>query len=237
MRLATNGQGGSVHFFSCHAALVAASPSTSGRPRNKCGVTVPLDKKSLRAQCLALRERIAPDDAKAASLQIAGHLLNLVPASATIVAGYRSVRGEMDMFEALAQLSERGHELCLPVVAKSPSHKGRGNFLTFRRWRIGHTLELGAYGIEIPPASEPELMPDAVLVPLVAFDASLHRLGYGAGFYDATIHQLRGSQKTVQIIGVAFAAQQVEHIPAEGHDEKLDAVVTEKGVVIVGRGT
>ncbi len=188
------------------------------------------DKKSLRAQCLAARERIAPDEAKAASLEVAKHLLNLILDSVAVVAGYRAVRGELDVFEAMARLSGRGHELCLPVVV-APREP-----LIFRRWRIGHALEIGPYGIEIPPAAEPELIPGAVIVPLAAFDKAGHRLGYGAGFYDATIHRLRQSQKNVQIIGVAFTAQQVEHIPAEPHDERLGAVVTEKGIV-VGHGS
>jgi 5-formyltetrahydrofolate cyclo-ligase len=184
------------------------------------------DKKSLRAQSLAARESITPDAARTASVAVAKHLVDLIPAPATIIAGYRAVRGEIDVFETMAQLSERGQELCLPVMAAPHAP------LIFRRWRIGHPLEIGQYGIEIPPTTEPELIPDTVIVPLVAFDKKGHRLGYGAGFYDATIHQLRQSSKTVQIIGVAFAAQQVDVIPVEPHDAKLDAVVTEKEIVI-----
>jgi 5-formyltetrahydrofolate cyclo-ligase len=90
---------------------------------------------------------------------------------------------------------------------------------------------MGPYGIEVPPISEPELIPDAVLVPLVAFDANSCRLGYGGGYYDATIQQLRQAKKKVHIIGIAFAVQQVAAIPVESHDAKLDAVVTEKGII------
>jgi 5-formyltetrahydrofolate cyclo-ligase len=185
-----------------------------------------MDKKSLRADALAARERVRPDAAKTASMELAKHLVELIPWDESAVAGYRAVRGEIDVYEALAQLSERGHTLSLPVVI-SPHAP-----LVFRRWRINHPLQEGKYGIEVPPESEPEVVPDIVIVPLVAFDSTLNRLGYGAGFYDATIHQLRQLKKQVKIIGVAFASQQIEHIPAEPHDAKLDAVVTEKGIIL-----
>jgi len=182
-----------------------------------------LDKKTLRAECLSARERITPEEARAASLGIAKHLIRLVPGTGLVVAGYRPVRGEIDVFEAMAQLSERGHTLCLPVMMAPRAP------LIFRRWKISHPLEVGQYGIEVPPETEPELVPDVVLAPLVAFDKDGHRLGYGAGFYDITIRELRKVKPTAHIIGVAFASQEVAHIPAEPHDAKLDAVVTEKG--------
>lgn len=186
-----------------------------------------MDKKSLRSECLARRERIMPDVAKAAGIEVAKHLVGFIPSSEAIIAGYRAVRGELDVTEAMAQLSERGHRLCLPVIVEPRMP------LVFRRWRLGDTLETGKYGIEISPESEPALIPDIVLVPLVAFDADGHRLGYGAGFYDATIHHLRQLKKEAQIIGIAFAAQQVKNIPAEPHDARLDAVVTERGILDV----
>ena len=188
-----------------------------------------MQKQSLRKQCLTLRERVRPDEAKTASLDLAKHLLSLIPENASVVAGYKAVRGEIDLDETMAQLSTRGHTLALPVVV------GLHQPLVFRQWRIGHPLELGQFGIKVPPQSEPELTPDAVIVPLVAFDKAGYRLGYGAGYYDLTLRQLREAQKKVQIIGAAFSAQQVESIPAEAHDEKLDAVVTEKEIIRFSR--
>lgn len=183
------------------------------------------DKKSIRAQALKARERIPPEQAKAASMAVAKQLVGVIKSTNSVVAGYWSARNEVDLGEALAQLSERGHELCLPVI------EAPGEALFFRRWRIGHPLELGKFGIRIPPESEPALMPGAIIVPLVAFDSAGHRLGYGAGYYDHTIRQLREHENSVQIIGAAYSMQQVERIPAEAHDEKLDAVVTEKEVL------
>lgn len=182
------------------------------------------DKKSLRTDMLAARERIDAETSKTASIALAKHLLEAAPREG-IVAGYYPVRGEIGLHEALAEFSERGHTLCLPVI------KEKNQPLIFRRWRIDHPLELGHYNIRVPPESEPELVPDILIVPLAAFDAKGHRLGYGAGFYDQTIAALRQAQKHVTIIGAAYAAQQVANIPAEGHDEKLDMVVTEKGII------
>ena len=192
-----------------------------------------MDKKSLRADYMDRRGRIIPDDAKAAGLEVARHLVSIIPASAAVIAGYRAVRGELDVAEAMAQFSERGHALCLPVIQESEirNQKSEKKVLLFRRWRLGDSLQMGKYGIEIPPESEPELVPDIVLVPLVAFDARGHRLGYGAGFFDRTIQHLRRAKPGVKIIGIAFAAQQADYIPDGPDDERLDMVVTEKEII------
>lgn len=183
-----------------------------------------LDKKSLRAECAALRQSIDPARAKQASHQLADQLLMLITRPG-VVAGYRATRGEIDLSETLSRLATRGHTLCLPVVESMLLP------LYFRRWEMDQALEKGKYDIDVPPASEPHVMPDIVIVPLLGFDASGHRLGYGAGYYDRTIRALHQSTKNIQIIGAAFAAQQIDSIPADAHDEKLDAVATEKGVI------
>lgn len=184
-----------------------------------------LEKKSLRAQFQAAREGVRPDEAKAAGLALARHLVGFIPPTATTVAGYRAVRGEIDLSEAMARLSERGHTLCLPVV-EAPRLP-----LSFRQWCIGHPLTLGHYGIEVPATSEPLRVPDVVIVPLLAFDSEGYRLGYGAGYYDFTLRQLRGQGKQVLVIGAAFTLQRAEALPHQPHDERLDAIITEQGVV------
>lgn len=183
-----------------------------------------MDKSALRAECLEKRARMDTHAAVQASGRLCAHLLNAI-AEPAIVAGYRPVRGEIDPSEALQQLAARGHTLCLPVV------EGALLPLFFRRWEFGEKLEKGRYDIDVPPVHQPHLMPDVVIVPLVAFDAKGHRLGYGAGYYDRTIHALRQAKAHVQIIGAAYASQQADSIPAAAHDERLDAVVTENGMV------
>ena len=182
------------------------------------------DKKTLRADMLDVRGRIDADTSKTAAVSLARHMLEAVPREG-VVAGYYSVRGEIGMHETLAELSERGHTLCLPVI------KTQGAPLIFRRRRIDHPLVMGHFGVSVPPENEPELVPDIVIVPLLAFDAKGHRLGYGAGFYDRTIAALRRTKKNITVIGAAYAAQQMDSIPADPHDEKLDMIVTEKGII------
>jgi 5-formyltetrahydrofolate cyclo-ligase len=183
------------------------------------------DKKSLRAAALKARDAIDPEYAKMAGPEVAKHLLQCIPTLAKVIGGYYAMRSEINIGEAMVLLAQRGHVLCLPVIVKDNAP------LAFRTWKPGGALEKGMYGTEIPLAMQPPQIPDAVIVPLVAFDKAGHRLGYGAGFYDQTICRLREQQKDVMIVGVGFAAQQIGHIPSEPHDQRLDAVVTEKGVV------
>jgi 5-formyltetrahydrofolate cyclo-ligase len=183
------------------------------------------NKKSLREKSLSARSRIGHDEAGAAALALAGHLLAAIPVSAATVAGYRPIRGEIDPAGAFPELLERGHRLCLPVVEATDAP------LIFKSWQPGEPLEKSRYGIEAPHARAQIVTPEALIVPLVAFDAAGHRLGYGAGYYDRTIRALREAGKTVQIIGVAFSVQQVDFIPPDGHDEKLDMIVTQKGIL------
>ncbi len=182
------------------------------------------NKNDMRQRALGQRSALAPDVTRKAAANAQKHLLDFISANDAVVACYLPVRSEIDMRDAFAVLAERGHALCLPVVA------GNDEPLLFRRWRTGEALEQGKFGIAVPSVSSDALIPDIVIVPLVAFDASGHRLGYGAGYYDRTLHQLR-KFGNVQAIGAAYASQQVEHIVAEAHDAVLDAVVTEKGVM------
>lgn len=183
------------------------------------------DKNALRIQLLARRERLDPKLSAQAAQAVAASLLEVIVAGPTIVAGYSPMRGELNIIEAMSQLSARGHTLCLPGIESSDKP------LHFRRWRIGDILEKGRYGIDVPPPGAPVFKPDTVLVPMIAFDRTGHRLGYGAGYYDRTIQELRGLEKGVQVIGVAYAMQEVGHLPADAHDEKMDIIITEKEII------
>lgn len=137
-----------------------------------------------------------------------------------IVSFYWPMGDEADPRLLAAALGAKGHTLALPVVAakRSPLH--------FREWREGDPLVVHAFGMHEPAANAPRVTPDVLLVPLLAFDASGTRLGYGGGFYDRTLASL--SSKLA--VGIAYAGQEVESLPCHEHDHPLDMVVTEKGV-------
>lgn len=164
--------------------------------------------------------------ARAAADKVAQRLLALVPNSASVVAGYWSFRGELDVASALADLSKMGHTLCLPVI------EAEDKPLYFRRWKPEEPLEMGRYGIGIPPAGAPVFKPDVLILPLVAFDRRGNRLGYGAGYYDRTLRRLR-EEKQVMAIGVGYSQQEAPSIPAGVMDERLDLIVTDRDVIRV----
>jgi 5-formyltetrahydrofolate cyclo-ligase len=124
----------------------------------------------------------------------------------------------------MRRLAAAGASLALPVVA------GRGKPLILRAYAFGDPLISGQWGIREPTAEAPEVTPDVMLVPLAAFDRTGHRIGYGAGYYDMTIAKAR-ARKPVTAIGIAFAAQEIERVPATPRDERLDLVLTECEVI------
>ncbi len=132
-----------------------------------------------------------------------------------VVAGYWPLPGEIDVRPLLWALAGRGHSIALPITPAA------GGVLTFHRWRPDQTLRPGRFGTSEP---EPDLMrPDLVLVPLLAFDRAGFRLGYGGGFYDRTLAGL----PAVRTVGCAFACQEVQAVPREPHDRRLDLIATE----------
>ena len=143
-----------------------------------------------------------------------------------IVSGFHPYVTEISVLPLLARLVSLGWDSCLPIVT------GPGQPLVFRRWAPGDPLVRGAMDIKVPADDAPEVVPDVLLVPMLAFDRQGFRLGYGGGFYDRTLALLRKA-KPVTAIGVAFAAQEMDHVPRGVHDEALDAVLTEAGAVTI----
>jgi 5-formyltetrahydrofolate cyclo-ligase len=142
-----------------------------------------------------------------------------------VVSGFWPIRSEIDVRPLMAALAAAaGAALAMPVVV------GRGQSLLFRRWQAGTPLTEGPFGTAHPAESEPVLVPDLLLVPLLAFDRAHHRLGYGAGFYDRTLAGLRAAGR-IMAVGVAYAGQEVAAVPVGEHDERLDLVLTETGLI------
>jgi 5-formyltetrahydrofolate cyclo-ligase len=134
------------------------------------------------------------------------------------------LRSEINPLPLMRRLADAGAALALPVVA------GRGKPLIMRTYRWGEPLVAGVWGIREPPPTAPEVPPDLLLVPLLAFDRAGARLGYGAGYYDMTIAALR-ARKPVTAVGVAFAAQELAQVPTGPRDARLDLVLTEREII------
>jgi 5-formyltetrahydrofolate cyclo-ligase len=140
--------------------------------------------------------------------------------SGRALAGYMPMRTEIDPLPAMA--AHQG-PAGVPVIP------GAAMPLKFREWTPGSAMQPGEFGALIP-AEGAWLQPQVLIVPLLAYDARGYRLGYGGGFYDRTLAGLRAKGPTLAI-GFAFAAQEVAEVPIDATDQKLDFMVTEKGVV------
>jgi 5-formyltetrahydrofolate cyclo-ligase len=181
-------------------------------------------KAELRAAVQALRDALSADERKAVAETIAARKFPLSVTTNIIVSGFMPLKSEINPLPLLQKLAEAGARLALPAIA------GRGKPLIMRAWEFGAPLDRGQWGIREPKPDAPEVEPDILLVPLLAFDRAGHRLGYGAGYYDMTIHRLR-ALKPVTAVGIAFAAQEVPKIPTTPRDERLDLVLTEREVI------
>jgi 5-formyltetrahydrofolate cyclo-ligase len=183
------------------------------------------DKKAeLRREAMARRDALSPEARQAAAEAIAARKFPLAIAPGVIVSGFMPLKSEINPLPLMRKLAGQGARLALPVVA------GRGKPLMMREWVFGEPLVAGVWGIREPQPEAAVVDPDILLVPLLAFDRAGHRIGYGAGYYDLTLAQLR-ARKLVIAAGLAFAIQEIAAIPATPRDARLDLVLTEREVI------
>lgn len=183
-------------------------------------------KAQLRARMRALRRELPADVAASASRDAAERVLGLLAPSGLArreVALFLSLPQEIDTGPLRLLLQSAGAALSLPRMV------GRDAALRFHRWSPGDPLRRAALGVEEPLPERPEVSPEVIVVPLLAFDRRGHRLGYGGGYYDRTLGDLRRRAR-VLAIGLAFALQEVERVPTTERDERLDSIVTEIAV-------
>jgi len=138
------------------------------------------------------------------------------------VGGYFPVNSEIDDLEILKEFSKKNYKISLPVIKK--------NFrMDFYQWVFDEPLKINKYGIP-EPQLKTLVNPDLILVPIVAFDKNLNRLGYGGGFYDRLINNININKKVLKI-GLAFSKQKINTVPVNKYDKKLDFIVTEKYIL------
>jgi len=182
------------------------------------------EKEQLRREATARRDALSAEMRRAAADAIAARAFPLAIAPGVIVSGFMPLKSEINPLPLMQKLSEAGARLALPAIA------GRGKPLIMRAWEFGAPLDRGQWGIREPQKEAPEVAPDILLVPLLAFNRAGHRVGYGAGYYDMTIGALRAKEPVIAV-GIAFAAQEVPKVPVTERDARLDLVLTELEVI------
>lgn len=189
------------------------------------------DIKQLKAHArkTAAKIRKAAHDAvgDGAALQLAAHPFPLRPTQhCKVVSAFFPYKSEIDTRPLLGKLAGEGWTTCLPIVIALDEP------LIFRRWMPGQPTTPGMWDIPQPTDDADLVEPDVLLVPMMAFDRLGFRLGYGGGFYDRTLDVLR-AKRTITAIGVAYAAQGVDALPHDSHDQVLDYVLTERALITI----
>ena len=191
-------------------------------------------KTELRRHALAKRDLVSAQEAHGAAVVLSRDGLALVVEAAArlrldapVVSVYWPIRSELNTRPLIDALADKGYQVTLPVM-----HKVR-HPLVFRDFLPGDDLVKGPYGLSEPAEDRPARDPDILFSPLSAFDRRGYRLGYGGGIYDATLSELR-AKKSVIAIGVAYSFQEVDHVPTEPHDQRLDYFLTERERIAIG---
>ena len=139
-----------------------------------------------------------------------------------VIGGYFPINFEVDDLDILNEFSKKKYQICLPVIKKNYK-------MDFYKWNIDDPLTVNQYGIP-EPISNNIIYPDVILIPMVAFDKNLNRLGYGGGYYDRLIDKLSKKKKILKI-GLALTVQKIKNIPVTKYDKKLDYIITEKYIL------
>ena len=175
-----------------------------------------LRKKILKIRKIANKDNLKIDFNKVFSLIKRNNLTK------KSIGGYFPVNYEVDDLEILKKFAKKKYQISLPVIKK--------NFdMDFYKWSFNDPLKINQYGIP-EPRSKKLVYPGVILLPLVAFDNNLNRLGYGGGYYDRVIKKLSKKKKILKI-GLAFSVQKINNVPVTKYDKKLDYIVTDKYIL------
>jgi 5-formyltetrahydrofolate cyclo-ligase len=172
-----------------------------------------------------LRRDLAAQDPDAA-VRAAG-LITEAQLEIGVVAGYAPLGGEFDPGPVMRRFADAGARLARPAV------RDRDDGLDFHLWWEGDPLSPDPLGVPSPLPTSERVFPELVLAPLLAFDRHGGRLGQGGGYFDRAIAGLRARGPLI-VVGLAFAGQEVQEVPLEAHDARLDAVLTEGGYIEFG---
>ena len=145
------------------------------------------------------------------------------PTKKLSISGYHPSYFEVNILDFLSQANKKNFKIALPVIKKNYK-------MVFKYWLPNEPLYVNNYGILEPKKQNITLKPDVILVPLVAFDRNLNRIGYGKGYYDRALQQL-SAKKKILTIGIAFSFQECSFIPKNRHDYNLDCILTNRNLI------
>ena len=180
-----------------------------------------MQKYKLRNKILKIREKNNKKNIQIDFNQII-KILKKEKITKKIIGGYYPVNFEVDDLELLKKFEKNKFNISLPVIKKKFQ-------MDFYKWSFSDSLKINKYGIP-EPVTKNIVYPDIILVPLVAFDKNLNRLGYGGGYYDRLIKKL-SKKKKIMKIGLAFSFQKIDKVPINIYDQKLDYIITNKYIV------
>ena len=140
------------------------------------------------------------------------------------IGGYYPSNYEVDILKFLEEASKKKFKITLPVIKSS-------NEMSFQSWIFKEPLYVNKFGILEPKNSIKEIIPDLIMVPLVAFDNRLNRIGYGKGYYDRSLNKISKSKKKTVSLGIAYSFQKCASIPINKFDFKLNYIFTERGII------
>ena len=141
-----------------------------------------------------------------------------------IIAGYYPSNYEVNILKFLEEASKKNFRITLPVIKSS-------NQMSFKSWAFKDPLYVNKFGMLEPKNSKEKIIPDLIMVPLVAFDNHLNRIGYGKGYYDISLEKIRKIKKNAISLGIAYSFQKCIQIPVNNNDFRLDYIFTEKGII------
>ena len=182
------------------------------------------DKSFLRNKSL-LQRRIKYKSVKKFNFNLIFKLIKKHFSSKKIaIGGYYPSNYEVNILKFLEEASKKKFRIALPIIRHS-------NKMFFTTWLYKKPLNVNQFGIPEPKNSKKRIIPDLIMVPLVAFDNSLNRIGYGKGYYDRSLRKINKEKKNVISLGIAYSFQKCKKIPTNKHDFKLDYIFTEKGII------
>lgn len=185
------------------------------------------DKKAARLTAHQTREKINSNILDDTPVGLAKQVSKLLSGfkRGSLISGFLSIGDEISTHPTLLKLLSDGFDLCLPVVVQANAP------LVFRAWKEGDELEKGPLGTRHPIGSMETVVPDVMLVPLLSYDLSGNRIGWGGGFYDRTLADYKKQRRRVTALGVGYDDQEVARVPVDEFDVKMDWIVTEKRAI------